>query len=195
MRYLQGFVIFFFVGLFLAMMVGPGDNYYRKKSEKVSFPIEVYLIFGLVGGFVGIGIGSTWDEQDKKRLIDEEENRKRLLIQEEDRKNRLLVQEQMRLEKQRKIENFGLNKLTNNEFKDGRKWIFETTWLNPSTNRNNSIKTFYNKEINSTVTTYNLIVIHNYNSTEGSKVFIEKSHSAFKNYIINKVLDGQLDLI
>jgi hypothetical protein len=195
MRYLQGFVIFFFVGLFLALMVGPGDNYYRKKSEKVSFPIEVYLIFGLVGGFVGIGIGSTWDEEDKKKLIIDEENRKRWIIEEEDRKNRLLIQEQIRLEKQKKIENLGLNKLINNEFKDGRKWIFETTWANPSTNQINTIKTFYNKEINSTVTTYNLTIIHNYNSTEGSKVFIEKSHLAFKNYIINKVLDGQLEVI
>ena len=67
MKYLQGFIIFFFVGLFLAVMVGPGDNYYRKKSEKVSFPIEVYLIFGLVGGIVGIGIGSSWEEQEKKK--------------------------------------------------------------------------------------------------------------------------------
>lgn len=66
MKYLQGFIIFFFVGLFLAVMVGPGDNYYRKKSEKVSFPIEVYLIFGLVGGIVGIGIGSSWEEQEKR---------------------------------------------------------------------------------------------------------------------------------
>jgi hypothetical protein len=195
MRYLQGFVIFFFVGLFLALMVGPGDNYYRKKSEKVSFPIEVYLIFGLVGGFVGIGIGSTWDEQDKKKLIIDEENRKRWIIEEEDRKNRFLIQEQIRLEKQKKVENFGLNKLINNEFKDGRKWIFETIWTNPSTSQINIIKTFYNKEINSTVTSYNLTIIHNHNSTEGSKVFIEKSHLAFKNYIINKVLDGQLEVI
>lgn len=195
MKYIQGFIIFFIVGLFFAMIFGSGDNYYRKKSEQISFPTNVYLIFGIIGGIVGLGIGASWEEEEKKRKLEIEENRKRWIIEEEDRKNRLIIQEQMRLEKLKKIENLGLNKLINNEYKDGRKWVFETSWLNPNTNQNNSIKTFYSKEFNSTITTYNLIIIHNYNSTEGSKVFIEKSHSAFKNFIINKVLDGQLELV
>lgn len=195
MRYLQGFVIFFFVGLFLALMVGPGDNYYRKKSEKVSFPIEVYLIFGLVGGFVGIGIGSSWEEQEKKKLLDEEEKRKRLLLLEEERHKRWLIQEEIRLARKLKIENLGLNKFNDSEFKDGRKWVFETSWINPSTNNLNIIKTYFNKELNSTVTSLNLVVFQNHNSSDGSHIFISKHHTNFKGIIIGKVIDGDLKTI
>ena len=76
MRYFQGFIVFFFVGLLAAIIFGSGDNYYRKKSEKVTFPIEIYLTFGLVGGLIGIGVGSSWEEDDKRKLILEEERKK-----------------------------------------------------------------------------------------------------------------------
>lgn len=206
MKYLQGFIIFFFVGLFLALMVGPGDNYYRKKSEKVSFPIEVYLIFGLVGGIVGIGIGSSWEEQEKKKLFEEEETRKRLLfeeeerkkrwlIEEEERRKRALIQEEIRLAKKIKIESLGLNRFNDSEFKDGRKWVFETSWINPLTNNLNIIRTYFNKELNTTVTSLNMVVFHNHNSSEGSQIFISKHHSNYKGIIINKIIEGDLKTI
>lgn len=206
MKYLQGFIIFFFVGLFLAVMVGPGDNYYRKKSEKVSFPIEVYLIFGLVGGIVGIGIGSSWEEQEKKKLFEEEETRKRLLfeeeerkkrwlIEEEERRKRVIIQEEVRLAKKIKIESLGVNRINDSEFKDGRKWVLETSWINPSTNNLNIIKTYFDKELNSTITSLNMVVLYNHNSNEGSHIFVSKHHSNYKGIIINKVIEGDLKTI
>ena len=206
MKYLQGFIIFFLVGIFLASMVGPGDNYYRKKSEKVSFPIEVYLIFGLIGGIVGIGIGSTWEEQEKKKLYEEEEKRKRFVFEEEERnkrwlfekeerRKRELILEEIRLAKKLKIESLGVNRIKDSEFKDGRKWVLETSWMNPSTSNLNIIKTYYNKDLNSTVTSLNMVVLFNHNSTEGSHIFVSKHHSNYKGIIINKVIEGDLKTI
>ena len=88
MKYIQGFILFFIAGLFLAMIIGPGDNYYRKKSEKVSFPLGVYLTFGFIGGIVGIGIGASWEEEEKKRKIAESERQRKWMIEEEERQKR-----------------------------------------------------------------------------------------------------------
>lgn len=195
MKYIQGFIIFFIVGLFLAIMIGPGDNYYRKKSEKVSLPLEVYLTFGFIGGIVGIGVGASWEEEEKKRKLEESERQRRWMIEEEERQKRLLLLEEQRLQKQTIIEKLGLNQLTNTEYKEGRKWIFETTWTNPQSKNLNCIKTFYNKEINSTITTFNSITIANHNSSEGSKLFIDKCHSFNRLTIVNNLIDGHFTSI
>jgi hypothetical protein len=184
MRYFQGFIVFFFVGLLAAIIFGSGDNYYRKTSEKVTFPIEIYLTFGLVGGLIGIGVGASWEEDDKRRLILEEE-----------RKNAFLIQEQIKVERQKKSEDLGVSLLNNTEYKDGRKWILETSWINPKTNNKNIIRTYFNKELNVTVTSLNTNILYKHTSTEGSKVFIEKCHSKYKYVIVNEIIDGTLNTI
>ena len=99
MKYIQGFIIFFFIGLFLAMLIGPGDNYYRKKSNQVSFPIGIYLTFGIIGGMVGLGIGGYWEEEERKSIIVEGEGQKRLMIEEEESQKRFLIQKEQRLQR------------------------------------------------------------------------------------------------
>jgi hypothetical protein len=83
--------------------------------------------------------------------------------------------------------------LNNTEYKEGRKWIFETTWTNPITNKKNIIKTLHNKEIDFTVTMLNTEILYNHNSNEGSHIFIEKCHLKYKYDIINKIIDGELE--
>jgi integral membrane sensor domain MASE1 len=89
MKYFQGFIIFFFVAIFIALMVIPGDNYYRKKSQRPSVSFETYLIIGIVGGFIGLGVASSWVEQEKKKLEEEEERKRIWKIQEEKRLERI----------------------------------------------------------------------------------------------------------
>lgn len=165
-------------------MVIPGDNYYRKKSERSSISFENYLIIGVIGGCIGLGIGASWKEEEKKKIKAEEE-----------RKQLLKIQEEKRLERIRKSEILGVNLLNNNEYKEGRKWIFETTWTNPITNKKNLIKTQHKKEINCTITMLNTEILYNHDSNEGSYIFIEKCHLKYKYVIINKIIDGELNSI
>lgn len=182
MKYFQGFMIFFFVAIFIALMVLPGDNYYRKKSQRPSISFETYLIIGFVGGCIGLGIAASWEEEEKKKLEAEEERKRIWKIQEEEK-----------LERIRKSETLGVHLLNNTEYKEGRKWIFETTWTNPITNKKNIIKTLHNKEIDFTVTMLNTEILYNHNSNEGSHIFIEKCHLKYKYDIINKIIDGELE--
>ena len=85
--------------------------------------------------------------------------------------------------------------LNNTEYKEGRKWTFETTWTNSITNKKNIIKTQYIKEIDTTVTMLNTEILYNHISNEGSHLFIEKCHLKCKYDIINKIIDGQLETI
>lgn len=94
-------------------------------------------------------------------------------------------------EDERKTKALGLDNINSTKCKDGRKWVYQSEWINPLTNEKNLLKTFHNKQIDNTVTTLNEKLHTNHYTTTGAEKFVNKVHfevlevikSNFKNSI------------
>lgn len=82
----------------------------------------------------------------------------------------------------------GLDKINTSKYKDGRKWVYQSNWINPTTNTEYIIKTFYEKGIDSTISTLNGELYLNHNSNSGAEVFVAKVHNSVKGLVITQIL-------
>ncbi len=89
---------------------------------------------------------------------------------------------------EKKMEALGLNNIQFTSAKDGRKWIYESSWVNPSTNETNVVKTFYDKNSNATISTLNNQLLINHNSNSGAEVFVSKMHLLAKGQVIKNLI-------
>ncbi len=79
-------------------------------------------------------------------------------------------------EDERKSKALGLDTINSTKYKDGRKWVYQSEWVNPLTNEKNLLKTFHNKQIDNTVTTFNEKLHTNHYATTGAEKFVNKVH-------------------
>jgi hypothetical protein len=79
-------------------------------------------------------------------------------------------------EDERKIKALGLDNINSTKYKDGRKWIYQSEWINPITKQKNLLKTYHNKQIDNTVTTFNEKLHTNHYTTTGAEKFVNKVH-------------------
>ena len=92
---------------------------------------------------------------------------------------------------EKKREALGLNNIQFSSAKDGRKWIYESSWVNPTTNETIVVKTFFDKNSNTTISTLNDNLLQNHNSNSGAEVFISKMHTSAKGLVINQLLSNK----
>jgi hypothetical protein len=71
---------------------------------------------------------------------------------------------------------YGFETLETFEGKNGRKWFFETRWINPITGETNKIFTGFNKQQDSVMTSFNDNRIEVHDTTSGSKDVVRKIH-------------------
>lgn len=90
---------------------------------------------------------------------------------------------------------FGFANSETYESKSGRKWELLTIWTNPSTLMQNQIKTFFSNELNSVITSFNDTPIFTHNSSNGSKVFVQKVHLQSVSEIKRKISNSELSMI
>lgn len=90
---------------------------------------------------------------------------------------------------------YGFDSIKTYENKTGRKWEFQTIWNNPTTGNQNKIHTLYSNLHTSVVTTLNDVPIFTHDSTDGSKIFIQKVHMQSVNEIRKKIQNSALILI
>ena len=74
-----------------------------------------------------------------------------------------------------KNQELGLDKIDSTKKKDGRKWIYESSW---STMEKKSylLRTYHDKETKNTITTINDELLVNHETTTGAEKFINKEH-------------------
>ena len=94
-----------------------------------------------------------------------------------------------------KTKQYGFNSMKTYESKTGRKWEFQTNWNNPTTGNQNKIHTLYSNLHTSVVTNLNNVTIFTHDSTDGSKIFIQKVHMQCVNEIRKKIQNSALALI
>ena len=79
-------------------------------------------------------------------------------------------------EDERKTIALGFNNINSTKYKDGRKWIYQSEWQNPTTNEKYILKTFYNKQTDNTITTLNEELHTNHYTNTGAEKFVNKVH-------------------
>lgn len=79
-------------------------------------------------------------------------------------------------EDERKTKALGLDSINTTKFKDGRKWVYQSEWINPTTNEKYLLKTFHNKQTDNTVTNLNDDLHTNHYTNTGAEKFISKVH-------------------
>lgn len=91
-------------------------------------------------------------------------------------------------------EKLGFDKQETIKYKVGRKWEYETTFINPATGNKNSIKTAYSKEHDTALTFFNDVSILNHESKSGADDKIQKAHVNGVAYVRNKIIANELKL-
>lgn len=91
-------------------------------------------------------------------------------------------------------EKLGFDKQETIKYKVGRKWEYETTFINPSTGNKNSIKTAYSKEHDTALTYFNDVPILNHETKSGADDKIQKAHVNGSAYVRNKIKLNELKL-
>lgn len=89
----------------------------------------------------------------------------------------------------KKRSSLGLDKINTIKYKDGRKWIYQSEWINPTTNENHIVKTFYDKSLDTSITQLNGNIHTNHSSNSGSEIFISKVHSNTLRNITNNLMN------
>ena len=79
-------------------------------------------------------------------------------------------------EDERKTKALGLDKINSTKLKEGRKWLYQSEWINPSTNEKYILKTFFNKQTDNTITTLNEELYTNHYTNTGAEKFVNKVH-------------------
>lgn len=87
-----------------------------------------------------------------------------------------------------KREKLGLNNISSNKYKVGRKWNYESSWTDPTTNEACVVKTYYDSNLDATVTSFNDQIILNHNSNSGAEPFVSKAHTDTRYQIIKDIL-------
>lgn len=87
-----------------------------------------------------------------------------------------------------KRKRLGLDNISVNKHKVGRKWNYESIWTNPTTNEVCVVKTYYDSQLDATITTFNDKLILNHNSNSGAETFVSKVHSETRSQIIKDIL-------
>lgn len=87
-----------------------------------------------------------------------------------------------------KREKLGLNNISSNKYKVGRKWNYESSWMDPTTNEVFVVKTYYDSASDSTITTFNDQIILNHNSNSGAESFVSKVHTDTRYQLIKDIL-------
>lgn len=100
-------------------------------------------------------------------------------------------EENERLEKE---EYYGLNNITTISAQEKRKWYFESAWINPKTNKINTISTKYNKPNDSVLTYLNDTFILDHKTNSGSKKTIEILHLITLKDLKNEITNGKYEL-
>lgn len=90
----------------------------------------------------------------------------------------------------KKRSSLGLDKINTVKYKDGRKWIYQSEWVNPTNNENYIVKTFYDKSIDTSITQLNGVIHTNHSSNSGSDSFISKVHTTTLNNITNNIMNS-----
>ena len=128
------------IGGFCGLIFAGGEMNYVKKSQRGTFSPIYSIVFAVVGGAVGLGIGMS------------------------------------KAEDERKTKALGLDNINSTKLKEGRKWLYQSEWVNPSTNEKYIFKTFYNKQTDNTITTLNNVLHTNHFTSTGAEKFISKAH-------------------
>jgi len=79
-------------------------------------------------------------------------------------------------EDERKSKALGLDNINSTKLKEGRKWLYQSEWMNPSTNKKYILKTFHNKQTDNTITTLNEELHTNHYTNTGAEKFVSKAH-------------------
>lgn len=97
----------------------------------------------------------------------------------------LTINNQMDVEK-----SFGFHNVKDGMFKDGRKWIALSTWIDPRTLQKYELMTGIGYS-GMLMTSLNNINIHNHRIASGSKVNVEKAHKYAKTNVFNMIKANQ----
>ena len=91
-------------------------------------------------------------------------------------------------------EKLGFDNQETLKYKVGRKWEYETTFINPANGNNNSIKTAYSKEHDTVLTYFNDEPILNHEDKSGADDKIQKAHVNGAAYVRNRIKANELKL-
>jgi hypothetical protein len=143
------------IGGFCGLIFAGGEMNYVKKSQRGTFSPIYSIVFAVVGGAVGLGIGMSNAEDERKTKA------------------------------------LGLDNINSTKLKEGRKWLYQSEWINPSTNEKYILKTFYDKQTDNTITTLNEELHTNHYTNTGAEKFVSKAHfdvlDIVKSYLKNSI--------
>jgi hypothetical protein len=136
------------VGIF-GMLIGGGNSYYTKKSQKAQQQEREIPLFGMAGAILGLILGAyagnfldkeevelkERHEQEAAQQVTLHQQRQEALQQQQQYEAALQVQQLIIQEKERKErqidEAMGLNKIEDSYFKEGKYWKGHSWWIDP----------------------------------------------------------------
>ena len=89
-------------------------------------------------------------------------------------------------------ERLGFDKQETIKYKVGRKWEYETSFINPATGNKNSIKTAFSKEHDVVLTYLNNVPVLNHESKSGADDKIQKEHTVGAQYVRDKIKSNEI---
>jgi uncharacterized membrane protein YeaQ/YmgE (transglycosylase-associated protein family) len=151
------------------------------------------LLFGIIGGFIGLFVAGGQLTQYKKS---QRETAFPMLVIAFGGAGIVIgliagnrLSETMAEEKK-----FGFDNIERYKLQVGRKWEYETTFTNPATGTKNSIKTAYSKEHDTVLTYLNNVAVLNHESKSGADKAIEKNHYDGYAYVKKQISASALQL-
>lgn len=178
------------VGL-LGLVVGNGNGYYTKKSQRAEADAVNIPTWGLLGAIIGLIAGGALGNS----LIEEEEKEKQKQLEEVVRQKadaeRLTLSKERQKIEQEKLNTFhqilGLKEYNTETFKDGRYWIGMTKWVD---NRNKTLYTLKTERSNTgeVRTSLNGEYIFNHMAKSANKDFIPAAHKISRKRVFEKLV-------
>jgi len=98
-------------------------------------------------------------------------------------------------EDENKIKEFGFDTFETTKSKVGRKWVYQTKYINPKTGNNNFILTSYSNENDTVITFFNHKPVLNHNTNSGSDKNMLNNHNQGLAHIKQQITSGEIESI
>jgi hypothetical protein len=166
------------------MMLGSGNSYYTKKSQRAAQQEVEMPLYGILGAVAGLIIGgfagNEIEESNKKKKVKEAEV------------NALRTEINKAAQIEANIDAaIGINNLQEVMFKDGRYWKVVTTWTDPRDNSQHELITL--KKNGTLITELDGVLVVQHVTESASKAIVPGSHSRAKLYTFNALRKAYQD--
>jgi type II secretory pathway pseudopilin PulG len=181
------------VGIF-GMLLGAGNSYYTKKSQKAQQQQREIPLFGMAGAVLGLILGAyvgnflDKEEVELKERRDQEAAQQAALHQQQQQheavlRYQLLVNSEKERKERQIDEAMGLDKIEDSYFQEGKCWKGHSWWIDPRYGHKYELVTY--KKDDKVASEVNGSNVFNHTETSATKETIPRCHVQAKQYVVS----------